>query len=1270
MRRPERHPTTMISIDSSEIADWANRPDASHQLPSLVRRLIQATAPTVSRLEMPDGSSVQLPGWDGILTAPQGNAWVPEGASGWELSAQRNPARKATEDYTKRSDDPLGIDASNATFVFITPRRWSNKQKWTAERRKDQRWADVRALDADDLVAWLEQAPAVAHLFARLISKLPAVGFIPLDEWWERWSQATFPNITPDLVVAGRTESAGSLAKWLQEPPSPYYLQAYTREEAIAFLAASALSASSEWGEALMAKSLVVDSTDAWRYLEHHRQPLTLIRNFDGNVAPRLAARQGHHILIPLHEAEDPRGNGTTLPKPGRDETVRALIQMGLTEQSARRLARRTARRLPIVRRQLIEEAGGPTPEWASSEGYPWLPGLALIGQWDENNPNDKELIAKVINHSYEGIESNIAYLTLIPGSPLTRVGGLLRFACHEEAWHLLAPFLTSTQIRRFAAAAVEALGQKSPQFDMAIDERHLANVYGRTLPHSSILREGIARSLALIGTHPKRAKNATDSAYLPGQVVAAILNSAGWQTWATLSPLLRILAEAAPEAFLSAVEIELDAHPSSFADLFAQESNNFPFGATPHTGLLWALERLAWSHEYFTRTAACLAQLASIDPGGQVSNRPMNSLGAFCHPFFRFSEATDDLRLATLETLLKSYPEPAWRLLVKVYRTIAGGAVSDQPTPDWRPWGADGLQHPTVAEYLHFVATLERLLLGHTGQQAERWLDLLDLLASLSYESRQLASAKLSQEIDILRAHALANDLWDKLRRVLHKHRSYPNAVRALSPAELHPIADAYHALAPTDPAIAHAWLFSGWPALPEGIQGSPLEDAQRHKIAALQEDAIRQVLDSSGMNAVVSLAETATDPHLVGRALVMLNESAIAFDLALRHAGSESEKLRHLVFGIIATTHERCGWAVTEETIRRFKEASSSAAALADIYVATTNGQPAWDRLAGESTAVQDAYWKAIHSFRIQPDTPEQATYVIRKLVAANRSYAAATAPFCQKAPTVAIVDVLAALPYELSTTKPSIEEGQLLHFSVLELFAILDRAEGVDDSAIAMLEIPLLDMLGGQREHLAMHRQVCRQPELFADLIALAFKRADGRTEPGRDDSAARHRAELAFDILFNLHVYPGQEADGTIDQETLAVWVSEAQRLCQERDREVIGNQHIGAVLANAPTGADGIWPSEPVRDLLDKLKDIHIRKGMVNAVRNLRGVTGRGLFDGGAQERSLAGNYLSDAELITARWPYTAQILRDIAYSYEREASWYDQRSAQIDEFER
>ena len=156
----------MIAFDSSEIAQWADKPDAPPNLPELFRRLILATVPKVSLIGMPSGSSVWLPGWDGLLVAQTGNPWVPQGTSAWEFSCQGNTNSKATSDYHKRTGDPGGVDVAKATFMFGTPREWTGKSKWLKERRAEHQWADVRGVNASDLVQWLEQAPAVADWYA------------------------------------------------------------------------------------------------------------------------------------------------------------------------------------------------------------------------------------------------------------------------------------------------------------------------------------------------------------------------------------------------------------------------------------------------------------------------------------------------------------------------------------------------------------------------------------------------------------------------------------------------------------------------------------------------------------------------------------------------------------------------------------------------------------------------------------------------------------------------------------------------------------------------------------------------------------------------------------------------------------------------------------------------------------------------------------------------------------------------------------------------
>src|ERR1700690_2007591 len=184
-----------IFADATDLTDWARRRHAQATLPQLLRRLILVTADDVLRAEFRAGEGVQLGGWDGIAQSPTGNAFIPPGVSAWETGCGEDVKGKADDDYAKRSRDPLGLDASVTTFVFVTPRRWGNKQAWAAEKRKDAIWRDVRAYDADDLHTWLEEAPAVHIWLSILVGRRPP-GVEDAASFWREWSNVTEPLLS------------------------------------------------------------------------------------------------------------------------------------------------------------------------------------------------------------------------------------------------------------------------------------------------------------------------------------------------------------------------------------------------------------------------------------------------------------------------------------------------------------------------------------------------------------------------------------------------------------------------------------------------------------------------------------------------------------------------------------------------------------------------------------------------------------------------------------------------------------------------------------------------------------------------------------------------------------------------------------------------------------------------------------------------------------------------------------------------------------------
>ena len=79
-------------------------------------------------------------------------------------------------------------------------------------------WRDVRVVDADDLVQWLEECPAVAQWPAVLVRCLS--GLRGLAEVWGEWCRATRIPLTADVVLAGRDEDAAAIHSWLSGPLS------------------------------------------------------------------------------------------------------------------------------------------------------------------------------------------------------------------------------------------------------------------------------------------------------------------------------------------------------------------------------------------------------------------------------------------------------------------------------------------------------------------------------------------------------------------------------------------------------------------------------------------------------------------------------------------------------------------------------------------------------------------------------------------------------------------------------------------------------------------------------------------------------------------------------------------------------------------------------------------------------------------------------------------------------------------------------------------
>ncbi len=1269
----------MISFDVRDLEQWAGTLEARGDLPALVRRLILATTDRTegTQLRFPSGSSIDLRGWDGRVNVSDGNTWVPVGRSRWEVSCERRVESKAQSDYEKRSSELDPEVAKEIEFVFVTPRRWDRKQKWVKDRRREGEWADVSVIDADDLIAWLDDAPGVAVWFADKVNK-SVDGVAALDLFWEQWSSATSLQITTELVVAGRAREQERVGQWINDSAGLISIKADTKPEAIAFIAACAYAQYEEWGSEVLTNAVIVENLDAWRRLEQLTSPMILIRAFDAEWSPRSATDRGHSVAVVLDTRQPTRESVTTLPRLGRAEAIPALQEMGLSESAARSLIRQTARRLVFVRLRLTKDSSYTAPDWCSMAEPEQVAILTLIGKWDGDNDGsysflnesgelvthkgelgegDISVIERITGTSYEKVENAVIALSSQPAQPFTRVGNRWHVDSREEAWYLVGSRLNSQQTRRFKDEAIRVLSALSPALEMDADQRYMAAVIGRNPAHSDVLRDGIVTTLALMAAQPDGCPVA-ETDRLAREVVSAVLSQVSdWRVWASLGRLLPRLAEIAPDEFLDALERALASEREPLAALFG-ESGNGVLAPNHYAQVLWSLDLLSWSADYFGRVALLLARLVEAAPLVLVDG-PARHLEELFVPDLRFTDSTDEERLHTLERLLAQYPDVGWKVLVSAATRAHRSMVHRYP-PDWRPWGQDADFRASGREIREYVNQTYELLLDNLDGDIGHWLDLLrfEVYVKLPAAVSEAMADRLLSAVDDLSTLPSSPDLRDKLRRLLHKNRKHRDAPWSMDPSILNKFEDAYSLLAPEDPAEACAWLFGPSPAIPNPTSTGDAEARWRldnEQVRTAQREAISDIWENEGPDGITTLIGRVIEPAALGLVCAEVLDFEPMLELSAPHFASPSEDTRSFAKGVLRKLASMKGWEALDPCLEMARE-SKEPLAVCDVYLAADSDRAAWEYLSYEDTTVQTEYWRKVNRHLVSIDGESDAEYLVSNFLLAERSWDLVLLRDSEALPSKEIINILRQLPQD---TIPIGSELGWAAFEIAKLLAVLDADDSISDEAIAGLEFPFIILLEHHRSDLAVSRLIAGNAAYFAEFISAAYLRDDDSADDDARDTVTQNRAILANTVLDKFDALPGVNGEDSIDHEALSSWVSEARRLCREHGRGEIGDTKIGELLSGCPADPDGLWPCTAVRDQLDFTSSTSMANGFSLGKLNREGVTLRSLDDGGEQERENRDGLLADAEKVRATHPFTAKVLRQIAESYEGRARYQD-----------
>ena len=533
-------------------------------------------------------------------------------------------------------------------------------------------------------------------------------------------------------------------------------------------------------------------------------------------------------------------------------------------------------------------------------------------------------------------------------------------------------------------------LGTADPSFELPPEERWAASVHGKSRPHSTWLREGLAEGLVLLAMYGEQA-----GANSPGrpedwvrETVATLLRDASGIRWASLQGILPLLAEASPEAVLDATEAGLEGDPPPLLFLFEEEGDP-AFGRCNHSGLLWALENMAWNPAFLTRVGTILAALARLDPGGRWANRPAGSLKDIFLSWLRHTAADVDQRLAAIEYLVRRESEIGWQLMMDLLPN-GHGASSGTHEPRWRDWAQDVDKSVTIGERNRYLLAIADCVFSHLNDSGRRRADLLDHLTSLPKEWGQTVIDSLDAFSRECTADGERVVLRSGLREFLHRHSGFPDADWSVQADVSNRLVTIYDRLEPTDPLTRFAWLFNdGWPRLPDGRERS--YDESQEQVAAARRAAVREIFEAGGVELVLDLARLVSYPHVVGlhAAEVLTGDDVDSY--VYRHGlGNDESRVSSFARAFVSNRGELSPPGGLEGMLARARAEKWQDAQLVDLCLGLPATLETWRQVAALGSNVDRGYWARASLWSVE-ESVDALLMAVGKLIEAERPSAA---------------------------------------------------------------------------------------------------------------------------------------------------------------------------------------------------------------------------------------------------------------------------------------
>ena len=585
----------LITASMLEALNTEKKRQFEELLPLIIKKLIISGTSDLTGLRIPSGNDIWASGFDGVISCVTGTTYVAEGTSVWEFGTSRDSLRKIESDYVKRTKESLGIEKSQTSLYLVSPKIWAFKKSITQWETEHTDWKAVHVYDASVLCDWINSEPTVVSCLLESLFDTTA-DFSGIDQAWELFSQKTNPPFSIEMFLENREKEIELLYKSLKQPVIKIKSDSFL--ESMGFVL-GALKQNRE----LQEKCIVVNNSTTFQTISNITKDKIIILNYvnSHDIVPS----ENSVIVCYNKEAISVKPNVQLNPY-SKMHFYNAFQKMGIDESMAHELYAFCHGNLRALVRRIPGTTNEHMPDWAGIEDKKLLEPIVFL--CTINISNDREIVEKIANTSFETIEEFYKALVQKEDSPIKRIENNYIIVNYEEAWNVLGCSVDDSSFDRFHSSV-----------KWLLEEIRNNGLYTGRFGQIHMIKQHI-RNLML--NYVYYSFSSDNSSRITDAVTEIMEYSLDDRIANLLFENMEVLAEAAPIATLGFLERNLYDEESNLLSLFSTSEYQHEY-----TGVLSAIDELTLYRSTSIRACKVLFSLYQMDYEYKILNSPEESL-------------------------------------------------------------------------------------------------------------------------------------------------------------------------------------------------------------------------------------------------------------------------------------------------------------------------------------------------------------------------------------------------------------------------------------------------------------------------------------------------------------------------------------------------------------------------------------------------------------------------------------------------------------------